>query len=72
MRPKLHHTAALRAVESYDAYGHEILFVGSGGVFRYDRADDAKRNLHREFVVMLTPHQSCPRSRFGTESSVDQ
>jgi hypothetical protein len=49
-------------------YGHEILFVGSGGVFEYRRAEDAKRNLHREFVVMLTPHQSSPASRFGTDA----
>ena len=47
-------------------HGHEILFVGSGGIFRYAKASDARRNLHRELTVILTPHTACPPSRFGT------
>jgi L-ascorbate metabolism protein UlaG (beta-lactamase superfamily) len=49
-------------------YGHEILFVGSGGIFCYSRAEDARRNLHRELAVMLVPHETCPPSRFGASS----
>ncbi len=49
-------------------HGHEILFVGSGGSFQYARQDDAKRNLHRELATVLTPHVSCPGSRFGNNS----
>jgi L-ascorbate metabolism protein UlaG (beta-lactamase superfamily) len=49
-------------------YGHEILFVGSGGTFSYSRASDAQRNLHREFAVMLVPHTRPPKSRFGDNS----
>ncbi len=49
-------------------HGHEILFVGSGGIFHYRRASDAKRNLHRELVTVLRPHESCPPSRFGDSS----
>lgn len=48
-------------------FGHEILFVGSGGIFRYARARDAKRNLHRELAVLLAPQTQAPRSRFGTD-----
>lgn len=49
-------------------HGHEILFVGSGGIFHYRRAADAKRNLHRELAIILRPHGSCPPSRFGDNS----
>jgi hypothetical protein len=48
-------------------HGHEILFVGSGGIFKYTNAADAKRNLHRELTVILTPHDACPPSRFGSD-----
>ncbi len=35
------------------AFGHEVLFVGSGGIFEYLRASGAKSNLHREVMVMV-------------------
>jgi hypothetical protein len=46
-------------------FGDEILFVGSGGIFRYANAADARRNLHRELKVLLTKQASKlpPRER---------
>jgi len=35
-------------------YGHEILFVGSGGIFTYTSTGQARRALHRELMVMMT------------------
>jgi hypothetical protein len=49
-------------------YGHEILFVGSGGVFDYRSVAAVRRALHRELAVMLTQHQKAPCSRFGDNS----
>jgi hypothetical protein len=46
-------------------YGHEILFVGSGGIFEYFTAEKAKENVHREFMTILVPHETPPKSRFG-------
>jgi hypothetical protein len=37
-------------------YGDEILFVGSGGIFRYPDRALAKRHLHRELRVAMTKH----------------
>jgi hypothetical protein len=34
-------------------YGHEILFVGSGGIFEYRSRTKASANLHREFMSLL-------------------
>lgn len=34
-------------------YGHEILFVGSGGIFDYPDQERMSRNLHRELMVMM-------------------
>lgn len=50
-------------------YGHEILFVGSGGVFEYFSAEKARENVHREFMTVLLPHKTPPRSRFGDQSA---
>lgn len=50
-------------------YGHEILFVGSGGVFEYADAARARENLHRELATMLVPHESPPTSRYGSGSA---
>jgi hypothetical protein len=44
-------------------YGHEILFVGSGGVFEYLDAGKAKQNLHRELIVLLRRHNTAPSRR---------
>ena len=49
-------------------FGHEILFVGSGGIFRYLRASDARNNLHRELITVLVPRAESPPSRFGDNS----
>lgn len=49
-------------------YGHEILFVGSGGIFEYHSAARARENVHREFMTMLLPHDSPPRSRYGDQA----
>ena len=46
-------------------YGHEVLFVGSGGVFVYRTAQDARNNLHRELRVMMTLQEKARPSRFG-------
>jgi Beta-lactamase superfamily domain len=61
---RLHYLRASLTTE----FGHEILFVGSGGIFRYARAEDARRNLHRELAVVLVPHATRPPSRFGDNS----
>lgn len=50
-------------------YGHEILFVGSGGIFEYAAAADARANLHRELMTVLVPHEQSPPSRFGRSSA---
>jgi L-ascorbate metabolism protein UlaG (beta-lactamase superfamily) len=45
-------------------YGHEILFVGSGGIFEYGNRDMAAMNVHRELMTMLVPHSDpLPRRR---------
>lgn len=46
-------------------YGHEILFVGSGGVFEYSTAEKARENVHRELMTILVPHKKSPSSRYG-------
>lgn len=48
-------------------YGHEILFVGSGGVFEYRSRAKAQANVHRELMVMLVPHATPPKSRYGAQ-----
>lgn len=50
-------------------YGHEILFVGSGGIFEYQSAARARENMRREFMTMLLPHDSPPRSRYGHQGA---
>ena len=34
-------------------FGHEILFVGSGGIFDYPSAAAAKRDLHQELIHLI-------------------
>jgi hypothetical protein len=45
-------------------FGHEVLFVGSGGVFRYRDPAKVRSNLHRELMFMLRhqPRALPPRS----------
>ena len=49
-------------------YGHEVLFVGSGGIFGFRDATRLKEGLNREFMVMLKRHPACPASRYGKSS----
>src|SRR6185295_12930297 len=44
-------------------YGDEILFVGSGGIFRYASEQQAKRNIHRELITVLRASQQAPARR---------
>ena len=48
-------------------YGHEILFVGSGGMFDYTDRSTVKKNIHRELMVILLPHETPLKSRFGNQ-----
>lgn len=48
-------------------YGHEILFVGSGGIFEYFSKQKAEKNIHRELMIFLVPHLTPPQSRFGDQ-----
>lgn len=49
-------------------YGDEIIFVGSGAIFEYMRRDRVKAALHKELRVIVTLHDSAPKSRFGDSS----
>jgi hypothetical protein len=49
-------------------YADEVLFVGSGGVFRYRDRATANRNVHQELTVMMRKQDGCPKSRFGDNS----
>lgn len=44
-------------------HGHEILFVGSGGIFEYPDASTARRNVHRELSVIMRRMSACPEPR---------
>ena len=48
-----------------EAFADEVLFVGSGGVFRYRSRELADQNLHRELAVMMRRHEQPPASRYG-------
>jgi L-ascorbate metabolism protein UlaG (beta-lactamase superfamily) len=45
------------------AYGHETLFVGSGGRFVYPDAERITANVHAELMAMLRPPQEGGRRR---------
>lgn len=49
-------------------HGDEILFVGSGGIFRYTDQLKAKQNLHRELIVLLRKRDAPPQPRHGSSS----
>jgi hypothetical protein len=51
------------------AYGDEILFVGSGGIFDYIEATAARENLHRQLIQLIRRHSPAPQG-FGARSSV--
>ena len=48
-------------------YGHEILFVGSGGLWEYRDRAKAETNLHDELSILLRKIDAPPRSRFGDQ-----
>ena len=48
-------------------YGHEIIFVGSGGLWEYRNRAIAETNLHRELAILLRKIDTPPRSRFGDQ-----
>ena len=48
-------------------YGNETLFVGSGIIIAYRDRAAAARNLHREFMPLLSRLEKPPPSRFGTQ-----
>jgi hypothetical protein len=48
-------------------YGHEGIFVGSGGIFAYRDRATADQNLHQELWVLLTNVEEPPTSRFGDQ-----
>lgn len=49
-------------------YGHEILFVGSGGIFEYANQRLVKFNLHRDFQRILRKPSGTPQKRYGASS----
>lgn len=53
-----------------DEFGHEVLSVGSGGVFRYRSRAEADANLHGELMLVLRTHTAAPPSRFGDQSKL--
>ncbi len=46
-------------------YGHETLFVGSGGVFEYAYASATRRGLHRELTAMVKLGSGALKPRLG-------
>jgi hypothetical protein len=57
----------LRRAQSHP-YGHEVIFVGSGGTFSYRERSRVSEALHRELSVLLRRRDSAPPSRFGSQS----
>lgn len=49
-------------------FGHEIIFVGSGGIFEYPDASKVPTAVHRELVHIVQRHTQCPKPRFGGSS----
>lgn len=48
-------------------FGHEVIFVGSGGIFAYRERQQADRNLHREMLPLLRQLERPPSSRWGDQ-----
>jgi hypothetical protein len=46
-------------------HGDKILFVGSGGIFKYSQSAKHRLGLHRELMVLMRQQTICPRSRYG-------
>jgi len=49
-------------------WGHEIIFVGSGGKWEYRTYEAAAAQLHNELAVLMRMLQTPPRSRFGDQA----
>ena len=49
------------------AYGHEVIFVGSGGIWTYRDRAAAARDLHSELAQLLRQVKHPPASRFGDQ-----
>jgi hypothetical protein len=68
-----HYDLILRTRFSYlrraltTAYGHEIIFVGSGGIWTYRDRSAAARDLHSEIAPLLRQLEQPPASRFGDQ-----
>ncbi|MGH8579016.1 MAG: MBL fold metallo-hydrolase [Gammaproteobacteria bacterium] len=45
------------------SFGHEILFVGSGGMFEYPDASRVPDAIHREVMAMVMRHETPPTAR---------
>ncbi len=48
-------------------HGHEVIFVGSGGIFAYRDRRQADRNLHHEMRPLLCRLERAPPSRWGDQ-----
>lgn len=48
-------------------FGHEVIFVGSGGTFTYRDRSQAEANLHREMLPLLRQSEQAPSSRWGDQ-----
>ena len=48
-------------------FGHETIFVGSGGIWSYRDRATAATHLHRELAVLLRQKIGPPPSRFGDQ-----
>jgi hypothetical protein len=48
-------------------HGHEVIFVGSGGIWTYRDRTKALANIHRELAALLRQVKAPPRSRFGDQ-----
>ena len=63
LRPHLLDTGGVSAEEPGEPYGHEIIFIGSGGIFEYTGVSKIASNIHREMMVALTKMDKCSERR---------
>src|SRR5262250_2357156 len=53
-------------------YGHEVLFVGSGGIFEFPSTSSVGSGIHREIMTMVRPWRgSGPRRPSRNRSVLD-
>jgi len=54
----IYHTRASYLRQSLATpYGHEVLFVGSGGIFEFPSASSVKAGIHRELMTIMKPFE---------------